>query len=101
MYPSSIRNLIECLKDLPGIGEKSAERLAYAIVGFDKDKYIEEQKNKMLLKKAQKLLKAHYFYDRINRLFWCEGIFLLKTSYRLEKIWTTNRISSRMYRQKR
>lgn len=38
MYPSSIRNLIECLKELPGIGEKSAERLAYAIVGFDKDK---------------------------------------------------------------
>ena len=38
MYPSSIRNLIECLKNLPGIGEKSAERLAYAIVGFDKDK---------------------------------------------------------------
>ena len=38
MYPGSIRNLIECLKDLPGIGEKSAERLAYAIVGFDKDK---------------------------------------------------------------
>ena len=38
MYPSSIRNLIECLKDLPGIGEKSAERLAYAVVGFDKEK---------------------------------------------------------------
>ena len=38
MYPSTIRNLIECLKDLPGIGEKSAERLAYSIVGFDKDK---------------------------------------------------------------
>ena len=38
MYPGSIRNLIECLKDLPGIGEKSAERLAYAVVGFDKDK---------------------------------------------------------------
>ena len=38
MYPSCIRNLIECLKDLPGIGEKSAERLAYSIVAFDKDK---------------------------------------------------------------
>lgn len=38
MYPSSIRNLIECLKDLPGVGDKSAERLAYAIVGFDKEK---------------------------------------------------------------
>jgi len=38
MYPSCIRNLIECLKDLPGIGEKSAERLAYPIINFDKDK---------------------------------------------------------------
>lgn len=38
MYPSSIRNLIECLKDLPGIGEKTAERLAYSVVGFDKDR---------------------------------------------------------------
>lgn len=38
MYPGSIRNLIECLKDLPGIGEKTAERLAYSIVNFDKDK---------------------------------------------------------------
>ncbi len=38
MYPSSVRDLIECLKDLPGIGEKTAERLAYTIVGFDKEK---------------------------------------------------------------
>jgi len=38
MYPGSIRNLIECLKDLPGIGEKTAERLAYSVVGFDKDR---------------------------------------------------------------
>ena len=38
MYPSCIRNLIECLKDLPGIGEKSAERLAYSIINFDSDK---------------------------------------------------------------
>ena len=38
MYPSSIRNLIECLKDLPGIGEKSAERLAFSILNFDPEK---------------------------------------------------------------
>lgn len=38
MYPSSIRNLIDCLKDLPGIGEKSAERLAFSILNFDHDK---------------------------------------------------------------
>ena len=38
MYPGSIRNLIECLKNLPGIGEKTAERMAYSIIGFDKDR---------------------------------------------------------------
>ena len=38
MYPGSIRDLIECLKDLPGIGEKSAERMAFSILNFDDDK---------------------------------------------------------------
>ena len=38
MYPSCVRNLIDSLKDLPGIGEKSAERLAFSILNFDKDK---------------------------------------------------------------
>lgn len=38
MYPNCVRNLIECLKDLPGIGEKSAERLAYSILNFDKER---------------------------------------------------------------
>ena len=38
MYPSSVRNLIECLKGLPGIGEKSAERMAYSIINFDGEK---------------------------------------------------------------
>ena len=27
-YPNTILNLIECFKKLPGIGEKTAERLA-------------------------------------------------------------------------
>ena len=38
MYPNCIRNLIDCLKDLPGIGEKSAERLAFSIINFSNDK---------------------------------------------------------------
>lgn len=38
MYPNCVRNLIEVLKDLPGIGEKSAERLAYAILNFSHEK---------------------------------------------------------------
>lgn len=37
MYPNCIRNLIDCLKNLPGIGEKSAERLAYSIINFEKE----------------------------------------------------------------
>ena len=36
-YPTTIRNLIECLKKLPGIGEKTAERLALAILKLDNE----------------------------------------------------------------
>lgn len=38
MYPSGIKKLIECLKKFPGIGEKSAERMAFALLNFDKEK---------------------------------------------------------------
>ena len=34
-YPISIQNLIECFKKLPGIGEKTAERLALSILKQD------------------------------------------------------------------
>lgn len=36
-YPKSIRNLIDSLKKLPSIGEKSAERMALAILEEDKE----------------------------------------------------------------
>lgn len=36
-YPSTILNLINCLKKLPGIGEKTAERLALSILEFDEE----------------------------------------------------------------
>ena len=38
MYPNSIKNLIECFKNLPGVGEKSAERMAFTLIEFDKEK---------------------------------------------------------------
>lgn len=38
MYPNSFRKVIDCLKDLPGIGEKTAERLAFSLLNFDKEK---------------------------------------------------------------
>lgn len=37
MYPNSIKNLIDSFKFLPGIGEKTAERLAFAVLDLDDD----------------------------------------------------------------
>lgn len=36
-YPESIQNLIECFKKLPGIGERTAERMALAVLDMDSD----------------------------------------------------------------
>lgn len=36
-YPKSINDLIECLKKFPGIGEKTAERLALSVLEMDSD----------------------------------------------------------------
>lgn len=36
-YPSIIQNLIECFKKFPGIGEKSAERMALSVLDIDKE----------------------------------------------------------------
>lgn len=53
MYPESIKNLIEGFKLLPGIGGKSAERLAFHVLTMEEDrvKYltesIEEAKKKI------------------------------------------------------
>jgi len=38
MYPSSLQELIESFKYLPGIGEKTAERMAFAILDMDSEK---------------------------------------------------------------
>ena len=34
-YPKTIKDLIECFKKLPGIGEKTAERLALSTLDLD------------------------------------------------------------------
>jgi len=52
-YPTTILNLIECFKRLPGIGEKTAERLALSILDIDDDtvslfsKSIKDMKSKI------------------------------------------------------
>ena len=37
MYPKSIKNLIESFKYFPGIGEKTAERLAFSVLSLEKE----------------------------------------------------------------
>ena len=37
MYPDSIKSLIESFKFLPGIGEKTAERLAFSVLDLDEE----------------------------------------------------------------
>ena len=41
MYPKSITNLIETFKYFPGVGEKTAERMAFSVLNLD----IEQVKN--------------------------------------------------------
>ncbi len=38
MYPNSFKNLIESFKLLPGIGEKTAERLAFFLINEEEEK---------------------------------------------------------------
>ena len=38
MFPDSLKKLIDSFKCLPGIGTKTAERLAFSMLDFDKDK---------------------------------------------------------------
>ncbi len=48
MYPDSLKQLIESFKYLPGIGEKTAERLAFAVFDMDPDKvgfFVESMQN--------------------------------------------------------
>ena len=58
MYPKSIKNLVESFKYFSGIGEKTAERLAFSILNMDQEqvqKLSESIKNaKIKIKKCQK-----------------------------------------------
>lgn len=41
MYPECVRKLIDSLKKLPGVGEKSAERMAFSITNFSSDSLLD------------------------------------------------------------
>ena len=45
MYPKSIRILIDSFKYFPGIGEKTAERLAFSVLQMEKEQVMELSQN--------------------------------------------------------
>lgn len=56
MYPDSIKSLIESFKCLPGIGEKTAERLSFSILDLDDEQI--ELFSKSLLDVKEKIHKC-------------------------------------------
>ncbi|MCI5966816.1 MAG: recombination mediator RecR [Tenericutes bacterium] len=50
MYPSSLEQLIDSFKYLPGIGEKTAERLAFAIMEMDEERVSQFSNSLMMVK---------------------------------------------------
>ena len=62
MLPNSLKNLIDNFKMLPGIGGKTAERLAFSMIGFDKNN---------LTNFANAILEVR---DKINYCKYCGNI---------------------------
>lgn len=69
MYPDSIKNLIESFKLLSGVGEKTAERFTFSILGMDEDNVeffsdsLKAVKDKVhLCKKCNNLTENDYCY---------------------------------------
>jgi len=58
MYPTSLNDVIESFKKLPGIGERTAERLAFAIFEFDEEETKEFSSSILLLKEKLKPCKT-------------------------------------------
>ena len=56
MYPKSIKNLIDSFKYFPGIGEKTAERLAFSVLQMEKDQVKDFSQN--LLNASEKIKRC-------------------------------------------
>jgi len=57
MYPDSIKSLIESFKYLPGIGEKTAERLAFSVLDLEEEQI--EMFSSSILEVSEKIHKCN------------------------------------------
>lgn len=62
MYPNSLQDLIQGFKYFPGIGEKTAERLAFAVLDLD------EEKVKLFSESLEDVKKKIHFCKICNTL---------------------------------
>lgn len=63
-YPNSLKKLIECYKKLPGIGEKSAERMALSTLDLDQDTLNTFSKSiKEIKEKTKRCTKCNTFSE--------------------------------------
>ena len=64
-YPETINNLIDCFKHLPGIGEKTAERLALSLLDYE-DNILELFSDSIanVKKKVKRCEKCHSFSEK-------------------------------------
>ena len=64
MYPDSIKSLIESFKYLPGIGEKTAERLAFSVLELEEEQ-VEMFSNSLMdaVEKVRKCSKCNTLTD--------------------------------------
>lgn len=64
-YPTTIKNLINCFKKLPGIGEKNAERLALSILNMN-DEEINLFSTSLvdMKKKVKRCSICHYYSEK-------------------------------------
>lgn len=64
-YPETINNLIECFKRLPGVGEKTAERYALALIDNDEN-YLQIFSHLIadVKKKVKKCQKCHSYSEK-------------------------------------
>ena len=79
-YPTTIQNLIECFKRLPGIGEKTAERLALSVLDIDTE--IVELFSNSLKNSKTKIRRC----DRCNNLSEAELCEICKDNSRNKKV---------------
>ncbi len=100
MYPKSIKNLIESFKYFSGIGEKTAERLAFSVLSLEQEQVDNLSEN---IKNAKKNIKRCKICNNLSENDVCEictdqgrnGDLLCvvedpKTVFSIEKIGTFN-----------